>query len=161
MYELICGYYNRMKIFTPVLFAGLIAASSITFAQQASSPGAATPSKEQPSTSASSNSSGKSKKKPVPSFLIVGTVFDEHVLSFPGVEVRVRRAGEKKFRWDTYTNSRGEFAVRVPPGPAYEVAIHVKNYADQTRSVDSKNDVQQRLSIQLEPLSQAKTGAKP
>jgi len=75
--------------------------------------------------------------------------------------VRVRLAGQKKFRWETYTNSRGEFAVRVPPGYDYEVVIHEKHCEDQTRSVDSKVDVQQRLSVQLIPVSQATTGAKP
>jgi len=108
---------------------------------------------------AQSDSQGQ-KSKPIPSFLIIGTVFNEHALSFPEVQVRIRRAGEKKFAWVTFTNSRGEFAVRVPPGYEYEVAIHVRKYKDQTRSVDSKVDVQQRLSIQLEPLKPAKTGAK-
>lgn len=97
----------------------------------------------------------------MPSFLIVGTVFNEKALSFPGVEVRVRQAGEKRSRWQTYTNSRGEFAVRVPPGYEYEVVIHEKHYVEQTKSVDSKVDVQQRLSVQLELVGKAKTGAKP
>ena len=77
------------------------------------------------------------------------------------MQVRIRQAGEKKYRWEDYTNSRGEFAVRVPPGLHYEVMFHVKNYADQTKSVDSKVDVQQRLSVQLEPLKKAKTGETP
>lgn len=102
----------------------------------------------------------KGKTKPIPSFLIVGTVFNENALSFPGVQVRIRRAGEKKFTWETFTNSRGEFAVRVPPGYQYEVLVHTKKYKEQTKSVDSKVDVQQRLSIQLEPVTQ-NTGAKP
>lgn len=98
--------------------------------------------------------------KPLPSFLIIGTVFNEHALSFPGVQVRIRQVGEKKFKWQTYTNSRGEFAVRVFPGYDYEVVVHVKKYEDQTQDVDGKVDVQQRLSIKLEP-QKAKTGAKP
>jgi Carboxypeptidase regulatory-like domain len=98
--------------------------------------------------------------KPLPSFLIIGTVFNEHALSFPGVQVRIRQAGEKKFKWQTHTNSRGEFAVRVFPGYEYEVVVHIKKYEDQTQSVDAKVDVQQRLSIKLEP-QKAKTGAKP
>jgi hypothetical protein len=102
-----------------------------------------------------------SKGRPIPSFLILGTVFDEKALSLPGVRVRVRRSDEKKFRWETFTNSRGEFAVRVVPGYEYEVAIHMNKYQDQTQTVDSKADVQQRLSIKLEPASQSKAGAKP
>jgi hypothetical protein len=107
-----------------------------------------------------SASSSETKAKPLPSFLIIGTVFNEHALSFPGVQVRIRRAGEKKFQWETHTNSRGEFAVRVFPGYEYEVVTHVKKYGDQTQNVDGKVDVQQRLSIKLQP-QQAKTGAKP
>ncbi len=75
--------------------------------------------------------------------------------------MRIRQSGEKKFRWETYTNSRGEFAVRVPPGVEYEVVTHMKNYQDQTQNVDSKVEVQQRLSIKLEPRAPAKTGEKP
>jgi Carboxypeptidase regulatory-like domain len=100
------------------------------------------------------SSSSKAKKKEIPSFLIIGTVFNEKALSFPGVQVRIRRSGEKKFLYETYTNSRGEFAVRVVPGYDYEVVTHVKKYEDQTRSVDSKVDVRQQLSIKLEPRGQ-------
>jgi len=82
-------------------------------------------------------------------------------MSFPGVLVRIRRAGEKKFRWETYTNSRGEFAVRVPPGVEYEVVTHMKKYKDQNKDVDSKVDVQARLSIRLELLDQARTEKQP
>ena len=107
------------------------------------------------------SSSSNTTSRPIPSFLIIGTVFNEHALSFPGVQVRIRRSGDKKFRWEAYTNSRGEFAVRVFPGYEYEVLTHVKKYEDQTQNVDAKVDVQQRLSIKLEPRGQAKTGAKP
>ena len=100
------------------------------------------------------------KTKPVPRFLIIGTVFDEKALSFPGVRVRVRLAGEKKFKWETYTNERGEFAVRVPPGFDYEVVIRETKYKEQMKTVDSKVDVQQRLSIKLEAIGPSDTGAK-
>ncbi len=71
-------------------------------------------------------------------FLIRGTVFNEKALSFPDVELRFRKEGQKKYRWETYTNSRGEFAVRVPQGSSYEILVHVKGFADQTRTVDAK-----------------------
>jgi hypothetical protein len=151
-----------MSTFISAFLAGLLAFSITTLPQQDSPPAQSTPSSgKQPAASSSSSSSRQGKNKPLPSFLIVGTVFNEKALSFPGVQVRVRKSGEKKYRWETYTNSRGEFAVRVPPGYDYEVAIHMKNYKDETRSVDGKVDVQQRLSIQLELPGPAKTGAKP
>jgi hypothetical protein len=150
-----------MKTFTSVFLAVLLSVCEFVCAQQAPAPSptpaAPTPSGQPASTAA--NPSSKSKR--LPSFLIIGTVFDERALSLAGVQVRIRQSGEKKFRWETYTNSRGEFAVRVPPGVEYEVVTHMKNYQDQTQNVDSKVEVQQRLSIKLEPGAPAKTGEKP
>jgi hypothetical protein len=152
-----------MTTLTSLLLASLLSNSNYAAPLQApAAPPAATPSAPSGQPAApSSNSSGKSNNKPLPSFLILGTVYDEKALSLPGVQVRIRRAGEKKFRWETYTNSRGEFAVRVPPGYDYEVVSHMKNYQDQNQSVDAKVEVQQRLSIKLTARGQAKTGAKP
>jgi hypothetical protein len=81
---------------------------------------------------------GKKKYSHANDFLIRGTVFNEKALSFPGVELRFRVAGQKKYRWQAYTNSRGEFAVRVPQGANYEMLAHVKGFADQTRAIDAK-----------------------
>jgi hypothetical protein len=106
------------------------------------------------------SSSSKTKNRLIPSFLILGTVFNEKALSFPGVQVRIRRSGEKKFLADTYTNTQGEFAARVPPGYEYEVLVRVKKYEDRTETVDGRSDVQQRLSIKMQPKNQAKTGGK-
>jgi hypothetical protein len=64
-------------------------------------------------------------------FLIRGTVFNDKAFSLPAAEVHIRRAGEKKFRWQSYTNSRGEFAMRVPDGAEYEIAVHAKGFIDQ------------------------------
>jgi len=150
-----------MKILSSLLLASFLAPWVWAIPQQTNSPAPPASSTGQAPVSSSVSTSGKIKSKPVPSFLIIGTVFNDKALSFPGVQVRIRQTGEKKFRWETYTNSRGEFAVRVPPGYDYEVVIQEKNYAGQTRSVDGKVDVQQRLSVQLEPLSKTKTGAKP
>jgi hypothetical protein len=94
---------------------------------------------------------GKTQYSHANDFVIIGTVFNDKALSFPGVQVHVRLAGERKVRWDTYTNSRGEFAVRVPRGAQYEVAIHAKGFADQSRKVDSTlGDTQERISVRME-----------
>ena len=119
------------------------------------------PASQSSSSSGNPSSCRSQKEKPLPSFLILGTVFNERALSFPGVRVRIRRTDEKKFRWETYTNSRGEFAVRVPPGCDYEVVTHIRNYQDQINAVDSTVEVQQRLSIKLEPSNPEKAGSKP
>jgi hypothetical protein len=85
------------------------------------------------------NKSGKQRYSHANDFLIRGTVFTDKSLAFPGVLLRIRRAAEKKFRWETYSNSRGEFAVRVPKGLQYEMVIHAKSFADQTRTIDAKS----------------------
>lgn len=89
----------------------------------------------------SSSTTGKPDKKKyshTDDFLIRGTVFNEKALSFPGVELRFRQEGKKKYKWETYTNSRGEFAVRVPQGSNYEILVHAKGFADQTRTIEAK-----------------------
>jgi Carboxypeptidase regulatory-like domain len=71
-------------------------------------------------------------------FLVRGTVFTEEGLALPGAELRIRRAVEKKFRWDAVSNSRGDFAVRVKMGAEYEVVARAKGYAEQSAPVSAK-----------------------
>src|ERR1700682_4156874 len=82
---------------------------------------AATTAGSQPAPSDSS-SSRKSKHSHVDDLVIRGTVFNERGLALQGVKLRIRRSDQKKSRWETSTNSRGEFALRVPKGPDYEIA---------------------------------------
>jgi subtilase family serine protease len=89
--------------------------------------------------------------------LIRGTVFNEKALSFAGVQLRVRRASEKKFRWESYTNSRGEFAIRVPQGSDYEMVVRVKGFAEQTRTIDAKSgDYEGNVVFRMVPEGEAK-----
>jgi hypothetical protein len=92
-----------------------------------------------PAPAAPPSKPGKQKYSHTNDYLIRGTVFTEKALSFPGAQLRIRKAGEKKFRWESYTNSRGEFAVRVPQGSDYEMVVRAKGYAEQMRSVDAKS----------------------
>jgi hypothetical protein len=90
-------------------------------------------------------------------FLIVGTVFTDKGFAFPGVALRVRRANEKKFRWESSTNSRGEFAIRVPQGTDYEMLVHVKGFIDQTKTLDAKSAINEaHMAIRMEPGKDAK-----
>jgi hypothetical protein len=90
-------------------------------------------------------------------FLIIGTVFDPKGYAFPGVELKIRRNSEKKYRWDSYTNSRGDFAVRVPQGSDYELLIHAKGFADQARQLDAKTGVSEaRIVFRMEPAGEKK-----
>ena len=106
---------------------------------------------------AKSEKAGKKKYSHANDFLIRGSVFNEKALSFPGVELRLRSAGQKKYRWQTYTNSRGEFAVRVPPGAKYEILIHVKGFANEVRTVDATNGLnEETLVFRMQPIAGGK-----
>lgn len=94
----------------------------------------------------------KKKYSHAEDFLIRGTIFNDKALSAPGVQLRVRRAGDKKFRWESYTNSRGEFAVRVPQGSTYEMVIRAEGFAEQTRTIDAKSGGNaESIAFRLEP----------
>jgi hypothetical protein len=103
--------------------------------------------------SASAKKPVKKKYSHADDFLIRGTVFNDKALSAPGVQLRIRRAGDKKFRWESHTNSRGEFAVRVPQGSAYEMVVRAKGFTEQTRIIDTKNGGnEESIAFRLEPV---------
>jgi len=56
------------------------------------------------------------RKTQKPYALIYGTVFGPDNRTVYGVKVKIRRADEKKARWELYSDHRGEFAQRVPAG---------------------------------------------
>jgi hypothetical protein len=140
-----------------VLFVAPLAAAQEPPPSAPASPQA--PGDRPPQAPAEGSSSTSKHKSKIPPFLILGTVFNEHALAFPGVEVKIRRKGEKKFRYDTYTNSRGEFAIRVPDGIEYEVVVREKNYKEQSQAVVANMaDVEKRLVFKLESTKRAKAG---
>jgi hypothetical protein len=124
---------------TVLCAAALVTPLTAAFSQEPASPPPPPAPDSQPAATAPAKP-GKQKYSHANDFLIRGTVFDEKALSFPAVELRVRRVDEKKFRWETHTNSRGEFAVRVPQGSDYEMVVHVKGFPDQTRTISAKNE---------------------
>lgn len=82
-------------------------------------------------------------------------------MAFPGVVVRIRRKDEKKFRWEAATNSRGEFAVRVPDGYDYSIVLRSKHYQDEMREITTKaGDAQQQITVRMQLIPQDKAGAK-
>jgi hypothetical protein len=90
-------------------------------------------------------------------FLIRGTVFTDKGLSFPGAQLRIRRSTEKKFRWESYTNSRGEFAIRVPQGSDYEIVVRSKHFNEQTRTVDATTGArEENMAFRMEPAAGGK-----
>ena len=66
--------------------------------------------------------------KGAPYAVIFGTVWAADSHAVYGVHLQLRRAGEKKVRWEAYSDHRGEFAFRVPPGKAdYELSADPKS----------------------------------
>jgi hypothetical protein len=128
-----------------------VAAMFIVFAPAFRAQEPPPPPPEAPSTS-QPPAPAKQKYSHANDFLIIGTVFDLKGYAFPGVELKIRRSSEKKYRWESYTNSRGEFAVRVPQGADYEMLIHAKGFADQARQLDAKTGVSEaRIVFRMEP----------
>ena len=77
------------------------------------------------------------KLKPTDRYaLIYGTVWGPDGRPVYGVTVKLRRAKDKRARWEVFSNHRGEFAQRVPAGKAeYVVWADLKGFktADGTR----------------------------
>lgn len=102
-------------------------------------------------------------------FLIFTTVFTDKGFALYGAQTRLRRAEEKKYRWEAMSDHSGELAFRVPQGVQYEMTIEAKGFKTQTRKIDARDDIRADLTIRMEPLSDAPaapradppTGGKP
>ena len=55
-------------------------------------------------------------QRETPYALIFGTVWGPDDRPVYGVKIKIRCEGEKKARWEQYSNRSGEFAQRVPAG---------------------------------------------
>ena len=124
-------------LLTAVLTGALTSCVGLVRAQEP----AQTPSTpQQPAAAPSAESSSKqarNKSSHTNDFLVRGTVFTPEGFALPGAELHIRRASEKKFRWNDAANSRGEFAIRVKMGADYEVVATAKGYQDQSVPVNA------------------------
>ena len=138
--------------------AALVASFSKAFGQaQEPAPPSPGPAGTSQAPAVSTSKPGKKKVSHANDFLIRGTVFTEKALSFPGVQLPIRRAAEKKFRWESYTDSRGEFAVRVPQGSDYEMVVRAKGYTEQTSAIDAKaGGNEQSVVFRMQPMAGGK-----
>jgi hypothetical protein len=70
---------------------------------------------------------GEDPRKPYA--LIFGTVWGPNNRPVYGVRVKIRRADQKKSKWELYSNHQGEFAQRLPAGKAdYIVWADLKGF---------------------------------
>lgn len=99
----------------------------------------------------------KAKEKPYA--LIAGTVWgpDNHPLY--GVKVKLRRADQKKAKWEQYSDHRGEFFQRLPAGQAdyvvwadlkgYKSPVYKSLHAGTEVTVHIQNDERQDIGLHL------------
>src|ERR1700751_172053 len=126
----------RLPILLTAVLAGAL--TSCTGFLRAQEPVQTPSTPQQPAAAASAESSSKqaqNKSGHANDFLVRGTVFTPEGLALPGAELRIRRASEKKFKWNDLANSRGEFAIRVKMGTDYEVLVRAKGYRDESQAV--------------------------
>ena len=97
--------------------------------------------------------------------LVRGAVFGVDGYSLPAVKLKLERipteeeANEKKkvdsFKQDRISNSRGEFAFRVPAARArYRVTAMLSGYKPQTKVVDVNEDESVPLAFSLEAIKE-------
>jgi len=80
-------------------------------------------------------SQAATKPKPEYSLLLI-TVYGADAHPVYGAEVRIRRAGEKKVRWEGPSNHSGEFAQRIPLGPAdYIVWVRLRDKKEEAAAL--------------------------
>lgn len=94
-------------------------------------------------------------------FLIFTTVFTDKGFALYGARTRLRRAEEKKYRWEATSDHSGELAFRVPPGAQYEMTVEAKGFKTETRKIDAGDGVRADLTVRLEPLSGASSVPYP
>lgn len=104
----------------------------------------------------SGESAAQEKKKRPLEVVITGTVFTEVGFSLAGATIRVNRVGERKARWEAFSDRRGEFGVRVPQGTEYEVRVKAKGYEEQTQRVDGKSSAYENLVFRMKPEAEGK-----
>ncbi|HYG99495.1 MAG TPA: hypothetical protein VD837_10225 [Terriglobales bacterium] len=82
--------------------------------------------------------------------LIFGTVWTPDKHPGRGVKVKIRRADQKKAKWELVSDRNGEFAQRVPPGPAdYVVWAEVPNKKGIAAETKVHIDHDERIDIGL------------
>ncbi len=108
-----------------------------------------------PAAPASAQSSSKTHAH---DFVIFATVFTSQGFALPGARVRVRRADEKKFRWEAMSDHQGELGIRVQQDAEYELTVEARGFQPQTRKIDAREGDREDLTLRMEPLA---AGGKP
>lgn len=97
----------------------------------------------------------------VRNFLIFTTVLNERGFALYGARTRLRRADEKKFRWEALSDHQGELAFRVPQGAQYEMIVEARGFKAETRKIDATQELRADLTIRMEPLAAPSASPRP
>ena len=88
-----------------------------------------------------------------PYALLFGTVYGPDQRPAYGIRIQVRRADQKKPKWELISNHQGEFAQRVPAGKAdYIITAEVKTPKDRpkpTLTIHVENDERKDFVLRL------------
>jgi len=88
-----------------------------------------------------------------PYALLFGTIFGADQRPLYGVKISIRRADQKKPKWEVMSDHRGEFAQRVPAGKAdYVITAEVKTPKNQPKpelTVHVDNDERKDFALHL------------
>lgn len=86
-----------------------------------------------------------------PYALIFGTVYAPDKRPVYGVKVKIRREDHKRAQWEHISDHQGEFAQRVPAGPAkYFIWAETKGKAPRTEvTVQVHNDERVDVGLHL------------
>jgi hypothetical protein len=85
--------------------------------------------------------------------MLGGTVFRDNGFALRGAEAVVRAAAPSrgKSEWKAVSDARGEFYLRLPPGPAsYTVTVKAKGFRTQEKTVTYAADERYDLTFLLE-----------
>ena len=96
------------------------------------------------------------EKEPEPFALLVGTCTNDEGFSLPGATIRVEmQSNEEKHgkvkRWQTISDARGEFALRLPPG-RHTFLVHGSRagFASSRGTVSFVQDERQNIILKFE-----------
>lgn len=88
-----------------------------------------------------------------PYALLFGTIYGPNDLPAYGVRIKIRRADQKKPKWELMSDHQGEFAQRVPAGKAdYIISADVKTPNGQPKpelTVHVDNDERKDFVLHL------------
>jgi len=89
--------------------------------------------------------------------IVAGTVFREPGFALRGARIvaTATAGGKKKQEWKAISDGRGEFILRVPPGPAsYNVSVTAAGFLTQEKTVALAGDERIELSFMLAPAAE-------